>query len=324
MSSGGEALVRLLSGLLLFVVVIPPLSAQPTLWFEWIGGGTEAVPADWVVPTNWDQGITPSPIVDPHGVLIGEGFISVTNTTWSPGSELLFNGGTVVSTGISGFYLQGGQWTIDGGFLDVQFVNQSADLGVTSVVTLRSGTVHLRGASEPIPLGADPGWHYDFPIGSSGVLWLPNKDADYVLEKLSTENKFWIDGRIVGAIDEVVSGHTFTIDELDGPGLPNVQLRLLGPPGPVFRRGDANGDAGFDISDAVFTLAQLFIPGSPPTECDVSVDANVDGVMDISDAVFMLAALFIPGSPVLPPPGGSTCGTDSSADGLECVFAPCP
>lgn len=90
-----------------------------------------------------------------------------------------------------------------------------------------------------------------------------------------------------------------------------------------FRRGDTNNDGGFDISDAVFGLGALFIPGSDAPGCADSSDANDDGMFDVSDAVFMLSALFVPGSAPLPAPG-AMCGTDPTMDTLDCVITACP
>ncbi len=100
---------------------------------------------------------------------------------------------------------------------------------------------------------------------------------------------------------------------------------LLGgpPPGGGFRRGDTNGDGGFDISDAVSTLAALFIIGTPAPDCVDAADSNDDGGLDISDAVFSLAALFIGGSPPPPAPGVAACGVDPTLDGLDCVSYGC-
>lgn len=95
--------------------------------------------------------------------------------------------------------------------------------------------------------------------------------------------------------------------------------------GDVFRRGDVNADGGFDVSDAVFTLAALFTPGSPSPTCADAGDANDDGGFDVSDAVFSLAALFTPGSPSPPAPGPSDCDEDPTADSLECdTYDVCP
>ncbi|MCA8962583.1 MAG: hypothetical protein KDC38_18790 [Planctomycetes bacterium] len=95
--------------------------------------------------------------------------------------------------------------------------------------------------------------------------------------------------------------------------------------GPTFRRGDVNDDSVFDISDAVFLLAALFIPGSDEAVCPDAADINDDGTNDVSDAVYGLATLFIPGSLPPPAPGPATCGGDPSADGLDpCDPTSCP
>ncbi|MEM7264196.1 MAG: hypothetical protein AAF488_19580 [Planctomycetota bacterium] len=93
--------------------------------------------------------------------------------------------------------------------------------------------------------------------------------------------------------------------------------------GPNFRRGDINHDGTFDVSDVVFGLAALFIPGSELPECGDSSDANDDGTFDVSDAVYALAALFIPSSPLIPDPGSLDCGADPTTDALDCAAA-CP
>lgn len=90
-----------------------------------------------------------------------------------------------------------------------------------------------------------------------------------------------------------------------------------------FVRGDCNGDQVVEISDAVYQLASLFIPGSPPVPCEDACDGNDDGGLDISDVVFGLAYLLIPGSPVPPPPSPG-CGEDPTADPLACNSPPCP
>lgn len=96
-----------------------------------------------------------------------------------------------------------------------------------------------------------------------------------------------------------------------------------GPGSPDFVRGDSNVDGGFDISDAIFTLAALFTPGSPAWSCPDSGDANDDGAVNIADAVYTLAALFTPGSPL--PPAPTSCGQDPTMDSLDCPeFAACP
>ncbi len=86
-----------------------------------------------------------------------------------------------------------------------------------------------------------------------------------------------------------------------------------------FRRGDSNDDGAVDIGDAISTLAALFIAGSPAPACLDAADANDDGSNDIGDAVYTLSFLFTPGSPAPFAPGPVTCGTDPTADGLDCL-----
>ncbi|MCA8960674.1 MAG: hypothetical protein KDC38_09185 [Planctomycetes bacterium] len=88
--------------------------------------------------------------------------------------------------------------------------------------------------------------------------------------------------------------------------------------GPQFSRGDANGDSGFDISDAVFTLSSLFVPGSVPLPCRDAADSNDDGGIDIADAVAALHRLFSGGAP-LPSPSDISTGPDPTTDGLGCL-----
>lgn len=89
-----------------------------------------------------------------------------------------------------------------------------------------------------------------------------------------------------------------------------------------FVRGDCNGDQVVEISDAVYQLASLFVPGSPPVPCEDACDANDDGGLDISDVVFGLAYLLVPGSPA-PPLPSPDCGDDPTADPLDCESPPC-
>ena len=70
-------------------------------------------------------------------------------------------------------------------------------------------------------------------------------------------------------------------------------------------------------------LSALFVSGAPPTPCNDSCDANDDGLNNIADAVNILSNLFIEGPN--PPPPFPVCGSDPTADVLECEsFAACP
>ncbi len=97
----------------------------------------------------------------------------------------------------------------------------------------------------------------------------------------------------------------------------------IGAPIDQFDRGDCNGDGGFDISDAVFILESLFVPGGQEPECRDACDSNDDGGLDIGDAVYKLTALF--GGGTAPPAPHGSCGTDPTSDTLECAtFTACP
>jgi hypothetical protein len=89
--------------------------------------------------------------------------------------------------------------------------------------------------------------------------------------------------------------------------------------GALFTRGDSNGDARFDISDAVHVVNWLFL-GGPTSPCLDAADANDDGRLDLSDTISIVGFLFQGGpAPRMPFPD---CGADPSADALSCLAAP--
>ncbi len=84
---------------------------------------------------------------------------------------------------------------------------------------------------------------------------------------------------------------------------------------PAFLRGDPNGDAKVDLSDAVSILLMLF-GGRPLPPCEDRLDANDDGELSIADAVRVLSFLFAHGAALPAPfPAG---GTDQTWDALRC------
>lgn len=90
---------------------------------------------------------------------------------------------------------------------------------------------------------------------------------------------------------------------------------------PAFRRGDANGDGRYDISDPVATLVWLFRGATDPT-CFDAADTNDDGTIDLSDSVWSLNYLFLGATP--PPSPFPLCGVDPTPDELECeVYLAC-
>ncbi len=96
-----------------------------------------------------------------------------------------------------------------------------------------------------------------------------------------------------------------------------IHLTCLDSTTPTFRRGDANQDALFDISDPVYTLDALFGSGGG-SACFDAMDANDDGNNDVADVVFCLSALFVLSASQPPAPGPTRCGVDPTADSLDC------
>ncbi len=87
----------------------------------------------------------------------------------------------------------------------------------------------------------------------------------------------------------------------------------------AFVRGDANGDARIDLSDAVAVLLHLF-RGGESVRCADAADANDDGALDLGDAIWDVAYLFAHGTaPALPFPAA---GADPTVDSLECAEYP--
>lgn len=85
-----------------------------------------------------------------------------------------------------------------------------------------------------------------------------------------------------------------------------------------FRRGNCNGDTGFNIADPITLLNFLFPTAtSPVLPCAGACDCNDDGGLNIADAVCMLTGLF-GDSPVPPPPPYPGCGSDPTPDALSC------
>ncbi|MBI4601070.1 MAG: hypothetical protein HY721_03830 [Planctomycetes bacterium] len=91
-------------------------------------------------------------------------------------------------------------------------------------------------------------------------------------------------------------------------------------PGFRFRRGEVNGDAGVDLSDAVAVLGFLSLGSSEPP-CLAAAAAGATGKIDITDAVRLLSFLFLGGA-APPAPGLEACGADPTGDQLGCGRAP--
>ncbi len=88
----------------------------------------------------------------------------------------------------------------------------------------------------------------------------------------------------------------------------------VGVVGGEFVRGDANGDGGVDLSDAVSIFGDLFLGQPAAASCRDALDTNDSGSVDISDGIFLLGSLFQGGPP--PPEPHPNAGVDPTPDGL--------
>jgi acid phosphatase len=109
----------------------------------------------------------------------------------------------------------------------------------------------------------------------------------------------------------------------DPAGIPQLVLTRGGdvniPGKPIFRRGDANEDGSFDISDAVVNLNCRFLGTGCPA-CSAEMDVNDDDSVDISDGVYLLSWLILAGP--TPPPPFPDCGPDDTPGSLPVCVEP--
>jgi hypothetical protein len=100
----------------------------------------------------------------------------------------------------------------------------------------------------------------------------------------------------------------------------NMTIECGGEPPVTFLRGDADNsvDGAITMSDALYILRWLYVPGSPPLSCDDTGDADDNGDLSMSDALYILRFLYVPGSPIPPAPGPYVCGPDPTDDALGC------
>lgn len=81
-----------------------------------------------------------------------------------------------------------------------------------------------------------------------------------------------------------------------------------------FVRGDANDDGGVDVADAISLLTYLFLSG--PLPCRDAGDVDDSGALDVADPISILGYLLQGGT--LPPAPFPNCGSDPTADLLDC------
>ena len=85
-----------------------------------------------------------------------------------------------------------------------------------------------------------------------------------------------------------------------GPGVDIGAFEMGGCAPFRFLRGDCNGDANVDLSDAVCTLNWLFAGGEAPG-CLAAANTNGDAAVNLPDAIHALNFLFVAGPPPAEP-----------------------
>jgi plastocyanin len=144
-----------------------------------------------------------------------------------------------------------------------------------------------------------------------------------------SEGWYYIDPIPSGIYDAVASKDGYlpdtvtSIDVTVGCILVDFQLE---PAGGGFLRGDASsvgtpglGDGAVAMSDAIYILKHLYVPGTPLPQCYDALDLDDSGDIAMSDALYLLKFLYVPGAPAPPDPGPTDCGDDPTGDGLDCV-----
>jgi len=95
-----------------------------------------------------------------------------------------------------------------------------------------------------------------------------------------------------------------------------------------FVRGDTNASGGNpDIADAINVLNYVIGLPAGISPCDDASDVNDDGLLDLGDGIFLLLEYLFPtdSTPIPPPTPFAACGSDPTADSLDCLsFPPCP
>ena len=99
----------------------------------------------------------------------------------------------------------------------------------------------------------------------------------------------------------------------------DLLLRVAVLPQAAFLRGDANGDGGVDLTDALSIIFFLFegLEGI----CEEAGNSNDDVHLDLTDAIFTLGRLFLVPAPF--PDPFPACGEDPTLPSLECELGDC-
>ncbi len=182
---------------------------------------------------------------------------------------------------------------------DINLRYRESDCALVTIRDLESG------AAADVTWGAVPEWWRDALQAHGGHLELriADREGNPAGELLPVQ--YDLDGNTV--LSELMEGVTYAV--------------TLIRDATFFIRGDANADGGIDLGDAVAVLGYLF-SGAGDAGCRKALDSGDNGTVDISDAVYLLGYLFSGAPP--PPSPFQWCGSDPTADALECTsFDPC-
>ena len=120
-------------------------------------------------------------------------------------------------------------------------------------------------------------------------------------------------GKITARVPAGTGTVNVTVRNVDNQSSNTRPFIYLLPPS-TFIRGDANGNNGVDIADAVKILLHLFKGAA--TNCQDALDADDNEQINITDAVHLLQFLLNRG-PAIPAPYPAA-GTDPSGAALGC------
>ena len=84
--------------------------------------------------------------------------------------------------------------------------------------------------------------------------------------------------------------------------------------GETFRRGDVDGNAAGEITDAISLLSFLYLGGAA-LDCPDAADVDDNGALEITDAINILSFLLLGGA-ASATPGPFSCGQDPTGDSL--------
>ncbi len=134
----------------------------------------------------------------------------------------------------------------------------------------------------------------------------------------------FVDG--VNGAGQVATENLVSVDFFEAtPLVESCQVCVVDPNLP-FIRGDCNSNEAVNIADAAAQVGLLFLSDDDhfPAPCHDACDADDTGALNVTDVVYLLNYLFVPGNPA-PPAPFPTAGEDPTDDDpLGCLGEPAP